>query len=400
MARTRFWPLAATWLPLVALSPAASGEAFEACVDDLREALVEQGHDPELVTETLDGVEQLERIIELDRQQPEFVQTFWEYLDARLTEERIEQGRAMLDAHEQLLWQLYADFGVSPRYLVALWGMETHYGSHFGEVPIVDAITTLVCEGRRESFFFEELEATVALLEDGRLEHESLRGSWAGAMGHTQFMPSTLREHAVDYDGSGHIDLRGSIPDALASAANYLRRIGWDPEIRWGREVQLTEAFGFEHLGLDEPLPLSEWQRLGVRRADGSDLPESDLEAALLLPMGRHGPAFLVYDNFRKIRRWNASTSYALAVGLLADRIDGQPGLQADRPDLAALRRTELKTVQEQLQARGYDIGSADGLLGPQTRTAIRSYQQEEGLPADGYPTRALLERLRREPSE
>lgn len=375
------------------ITPAFAGD-FEQCVTNLRADLKEQGRDAAVVEETFAGVEQLERIIELDREQPEFVQTFREYLDARLTEQRIERGQEMMEEHQQLLWQIYADFGIPPRYLVALWGMETHYGSYFGEVPIVDAMTTLACEGRRARFFFNQLDATVALLEDGRLERDGLRGSWAGALGHTQFMPTTLREHAIDYDGSGRIDLRDSVADALASGANYLRNMGWQPGQRWGREVSLSADFEFESLGLDEPRPLDEWQRLGVRRADGSDLPDAGLEAALLLPMGRHGPAFLVYENFRHIMGWNASVSYALSVGLLADRLDGAPPLRADFPDEPPPRHSEMRRVQEVLNDLGFDAGPADGLLGPQTRAALRAYQQDQGLPADGYPDEAIRERL------
>lgn len=378
----------------VCLTAPALADDFEQCVSSLRDDLKEQGRDAAVVEETFAGVEQLERILELDREQPEFVQTFRDYLDARLTEERVDRGREMMAEHRELLWQIHDDFGVPPRYLVALWGMETHYGSYFGEVPIIDAMTTLACEGRRARFFFHQLDATVALLEDGKLERDGLRGSWAGALGHTQFMPATLREHAVDYDGSGRIDLRDSVADALASGANYLRAMGWQPGLRWGREVRLEDDFDFDHLGLDDPRALDEWQQLGVRRADGSDLPQSDIQAALLLPMGRNGPAFLVYENFRRIMGWNASVSYALSVGLLADRLDGAPPLRAGFPDDPAPRRSELRQAQEVLNELGFDAGTPDGLLGPRTRAALRAYQQDQGLPADGYPDPKILERL------
>ncbi len=396
MAQISRW-IATPLLTVTLAGPTATAaEDFQACVTRLQSDLQERGRDTTVVEQTFAEVRQLERIIELDRSQPEFVQTFWEYLDDRLTEYRVERGRQMMAEHEDLLWRIYDDFGIPPRYLVALWGMETNYGNHFGEVPIVDAMTTLACEGRRASFFFEQLDATVELIERGRLDSdpEQLRGSWAGALGHTQFMPSTLRDHAVDYDGSGQVDLRGSLPDALASAAQYLHDLGWDSGVRWGREVTLADDFEFDHLGLDEPQPLSTWRELGVHRADGSTLPDSDLKAALLLPMGKEGPAFLVYDNFRRILRWNASISYALSVGLLADRLDGHPPLRAEREDSEPIRHEELQAIQERLNELGYDTGTPDGIYGPRTQGALRAYQQDRGLAADGYPGPEVREAL------
>lgn len=381
-------------------SPAAQAEAdqeaFEACLVDLRTHLVEErGHAVDRVDDALAETRHLPRLIELDRSQPEFVQTLWDYLDRRVTDARIEKGQEKLREHEELLWQVHADYGVSPRYLVALWGMETHYGSYFGRVPIVDALATLTCDGRREAFFARELDALLHVMSDHELTRDQIQGSWAGAMGHMQFMPSTFQQHAVDYDDSGRVDLWESLPDVMASSANYLRNAGWQPGQRWGREVRLTEAFDYALADLDRRKTLDEWHEAGVRRADGSRLPTGDTEGAVILPMGRRGPAFLVYDNFRVLMRWNASVSYALATGHLADRLDGHPPLRAERPDSELiLSRDETKEVQKLLEELGYDPGPADGVIGPQTRQAVRSFQQDHELPADGYPDRPLLEAL------
>lgn len=374
----------------------ASDREFEQCVRELSNELKEAGHSPEVVDETLAGVERRKRIVKLDRSQPESLQYFSDYLDNRVTKQRVERGRLIYDIYSELLWKLHADFGVSPRYLVALWGMETHYGNYFGQIPIVDAIVTLSCDERRPSFFRNELADTIALLEEGKLKASQLYGSWAGAMGHTQFMPSTMRAYAIDYDGSGSIELRDSVPDALASAANYLSAIGWHSSERWGREVSLSDEFEFEHFGLDDKLTVNQWSDLGIRRADGSRLPSGDMQAALLLPMGRHGPAFLVYENFHKLLRWNPSRSFALAVGHLADLIDGIPGLHTEPPDENMLLDLEqLRATQQMLNELDYDAGSVDGILGPNTRSAVRAFQQDHDLPADGFPDRDLYNRLK-----
>lgn len=377
-------------------SVAMDEEAFAACVTDLRTHLVEErAHEPALVDHALDDARFLPRLIELDRAQPEFVQTFWDYLDDRVTRERIERGQRKLEEHAETLWQVHADYGVSPRYLVALWGMETHYGAYFGRVSVVDALVTLTCDGRREAFFRRELDALLHVMRDNHLERDELRGSWAGAMGHTQFMPTTFREHAVDYDGSGRVDLWNSLPDAFASSARYLRAEGWEPGQRWGREVTLADNFDYALVGLDERRSLDEWHEAGVRRADGNRLPPGDTEGSVLLPMGRSGPAFLVYKNFRVLMQWNASVSYALATGHLADRLDGQPELRAERTaEEIILSREEAKEVQDRLRELGYDPGPTDGLIGPQTRQAVRAFQQDRDLPADGYPDRDVMERL------
>lgn len=377
-------------------APQLPEETFNACVADLRDAGAQRGISPDTLEVAFGEMRQQPRVIALDRSQPEFTQTFGQYMEARVTPYRIQRGRELYAEHEELLAEVASDFEVPARYLVAFWGLETNYGRTFGNMPVLDSLATLACEGRRADFFTDELMHALDILEENRIERRRMEGSWAGAMGHTQFMPSTYTRYAVDYDGDGRVDLWGSLPDAMASSANFLRHLGWNPAERWGREVSLPADFDWHLSGLQESRTVNEWAELGVRRADGSPLPDAELEASLLLPAGHQGPAFLVYPNFRVIMRWNPSVYYALAVGHLADRIVGYGGLVAGLPtDEKALRREEVKEIQEHLNALGYDAGPVDGVAGSQTRQAASAFQRERGAPADGHADHALLEKLR-----
>lgn len=262
-------------------------------------------------------------------------------------------------------------------------------------MPTLDVLATLACDPRRSEMFTEQLMTALELVERDALEPETMRGSWAGAMGHTQFMPSTWRDHAIDGDGDGRIDLWGSEADALASAANYLNGLGWRSGERWGREVRLPAGFDYALSGLDGRRPLLEWVRLGVLQADGRPLQIADMEAALLVPMGHRGPAFLVYENFEVIMRWNRSQAYALSVGHLADRIVGAGDLVQPWPEIdRAPSADRMQALQQRLQALGYEPGEPDGVLGPATRAALREFQAERGLVADGYPDETAFEAL------
>lgn len=371
---------------------------FQACITDLRDTARQSGITDQTIRRELTDIEQQTRVLELDKQQPEFFQTFWQYMDTRVTEERVQRGRELLAEHRALLDQVHREFGVQPSYLVAFWGLETNYGSYFGKMPVLDSLATLACDPRRTDYFTSELIEALRILDAGHISRGNMRGSWAGAMGHTQFMPSTFMAHAVDYDEDGRIDLWNSLPDAFASAANYLSNLGWRDGERWGREVRVPEEFSWDLSGLDDPKPLQTWAELGLRKADGGPLPVADMDAALLLPAGHRGPAFLVYNNFRKTMRWNTSISYALAVGHLADRIAGMGRLVAEAPTgERALLRGEVEEIQTLLNALNFDSGSPDGVVGRMTRQAIQQYQLESDLPADGYPDTSLLEQLRRE---
>lgn len=373
----------------------SAADDFAACRTALADEARARGIPERIVTEALMPVQFQARVIELDRAQPEFRQSFAAYLRARVSDARINTGRLMLASYPELWSRLLAEYGVPGRYLVAFWGLETNYGGFLGGMPTLDVLATLACDDRRSFFFTEQLMTALGLVDTERLDPGTMRGSWAGAMGHTQFMPSTWRDHAVDGDGDGQIDLWNSIPDAMASAANYLADLGWRPGERWGREVRLPDDFPYARTGLDQRHPLSFWRSLGVRTTAGNLVPDIDLEGSVLVPMGHRGPAFLVYANFEAIVAWNRSQSYALSVGHLADRIVGGGPLAAGLPavDRAPARSTIL-ALQQRLIELGHDPGEPDGLMGPATRAALRDWQAGEGRIADGYPDPETLDAL------
>lgn len=379
--------LLAAGLVVLPESARATAKDFQTCLAQLGHEARARGLAGEVVDEVLGGLEYQARVIELDRAQPEFSQTFAAYLRSRVTEDRVRRGRELLTNHADFLARLTREYGVPGRYLVAFWGLETNFGSFLGSMPTLDSLATLACDPRRADYFSGQFLTGLELLERESLSPQRMRGSWAGAMGHTQFMPSAYFEHAVDGDGDGRIDLWESEADALASAAHYLRNLGWNRGERWGREVRLPSDFPWYESGMDNRKPLAAWRDLGVRRADGGELPVTDMEAALLLPMGHRGPAFLVYPNFDVIMQWNRSQSYALSVGHLADRIVGGSELTTPLPREEVMpSRATLKDMQQRLSALGFDPGEPDGILGPATRGALRAFQRRAGIPADGYP--------------
>ena len=336
-------------------------------------------------------------VLELLDAQPEFTTPIWDYLAALVDGQRISDGQAMLAANATTLAQVLQQYGVDPATVVAVWGVESDYGKTFGKRPLLVSLGTLSCFGRRQEFFRGEFFATLSLLQSGDLKPEGLTGSWAGAFGHTQFMPSTYQRIAVDGDGDGRRDLVASIPDALASTANYLKQAGWRPGEPWGYEVKLPVDFDAKLAGRKNKRPLSDWIARGVSRMDGASIPATDTQAGVLLPAGANGPAFLVFRNFDAIYSYNAAESYALAIATLSDRLRGGGPLVAPWPtDDPGLGRGERKQLQTLLLARGHAIGEADGMIGTLTRRAIVVEQQRLGLqPQDGRAGRKILEALR-----
>ena len=368
---------------------------FSSCLTSLQAQARSAGINESILKDVIPGLQQQERVISLDRKQPEFLQTFSEYLGLRVTPERVERGRALLEKYRSFLLDLQEQYGVPPQYLVSFWGLETNYGSYLGRMPTLDSLATLACDQRRSDFFSGEFIAALQLMQRESLEPADMQGSWAGAVGHTQFMPSSYLRYAVDGDGDGQIDLWRSERDALASGANYLKSLGWQSGLRWGREVQLPSDFPFQHAGQrDQRRPLQAWADYGVKRSDGGTLPTASVDAALLVPAGHRGPALLVYDNFEIIMRWNRSELYAIAVGHLADRIAGAGALRDSGSAQGPLRKTDIELAQKTLNTLGYDAGPVDGVLGSATRSALREFQLANNMVADGYPNPSTLEAI------
>ncbi|WP_240790969.1 lytic transglycosylase domain-containing protein [Roseomonas sp. AR75] len=317
---TRRFLLTAT----LALPPAAAGAAtqsFEAFLQGVRADARRAGVSDATLRRALTGLRPNERVLELDRRQPEFTQTWEQYRDARLSQARIDGGRRAFADNRATLEAVQARYKVSPRIVVAIWGLETNYGGFTGNMNVIQSLATLAWDGRRASYFRNELIAALKILDAGHTTPDRMRGSWAGAMGHPQFMPSNFDRLAVDMDGDGRRDIWENRADALGSIANYLARSGWREEELWGREVLLPAGFNPGDAGRDNRRPLREWIRMGVRRPDGAAMPALDLPTAILLPGGAGGQAFAVYPNFNVIRRYNPSDFYALVVGLLSDRV-------------------------------------------------------------------------------
>lgn len=381
---------------LLVAAEASDAVEFGACVVALAGEARRAGISEGVIEDILGKVERVERVIELDRDQPEFTRTFAQYYTARVTAERVRRGRALLAEHRDLLLDIQRQTGVPAQYLVAFWGLETNFGSYFGNVPVPDALATLACDPRRSRFFTAELMSALEIIDTGDVRPEAMVGSWAGAMGHVQFLPSVFLAHAVDADGDGRRDLWGSIPDAMASAARYLAASGWQPGLRWGRQVRLPDGFDFTLAGRDRRQPLGEWAGLGVTDAYGNPIPRLDLPASLLVPAGHDGPAYLVYGNFDVILRWNRSEYYAISVGRLADRLAGGDALDgALDPAEPGVSRADVSALQGGLARLGYDSGEPDGIIGPATRRALRQFQADRNQIADGHVDAASVAAVR-----
>lgn len=317
--RVLFW--GAMFIFVVA-SPVFGEANFEEWVRGVKAEAIEQGISGSLVDQAFQDVEPIPRVLELDRKQPESRMTFVEYRQMIVSAERIAQGREMMAQHRDLLHQVGQRYGVQPRFIVALWGIETFYGKNSGGYRIVDALATLAFDGRRSQYFRTELLNALRILQDGHTSLDTMKSSWAGAMGQCQFMPSSFLQLAVDFDGDGRKDIWNTPGDVFASAANYLSQSGWQGTQIWGRQAQLPVGFDSKQASLKISKPLQIWQNIGIRTLDGSDLPLASMKASIVLPDGEGGPAYLVYDNYRVIMKWNRSTYFATSVGLLADALE------------------------------------------------------------------------------
>lgn len=383
--------------PALAEDLSVDPAAFEKWVQDFKATAAKKGISDKTIQSALADIKPVERVLELDRRQPEFTLTFWKYLDGRVNEKRITRGKELLKKHARLLADVEKKYGVQPRFLVAFWGLETNFGDYTGVFPLVPALATLAHDKRRSEFFTEQLVAALQVMDRGDFAPD-VKASWAGAMGQCQFIPTTYRDFATDFDGDGKRDLWDSLPDVFGSASNYLSKSGWQGDKTWGREVKLPKDFDLTLAGLGKKQikSLAEWQKLGVRKMNGKALPTVDIQAHLILPAGYQGPKFLVYQNFRSILIWNRSLLYAVSVGHLADRLIGKGPLLTPKPAKEVpLSRNDVKEIQRLLTQKGFDTKGSDGVVGPNSRKAIREYQIKSHLPPDGYPTFGLLERLR-----
>ena len=377
--------------PEAARVPEARVEAFGAFVAALRSEALSRGVSDATFAAAFRGVTAPDpEILARTKRQGEFARPVWDYLVGAVSAGRIARGRARAAALADTLAMIEARTGVPRWIILAFWGVESDFGASAGSVPTIRALATLAQARHRGDLFREELLAALTILQRGDIQPERMKGSWAGAMGQVQFLPSTFLRHAVDFDGDGHRDIWTSDADALASIAGYLKDLGWNPALSWGYEVSLPAAFDLTRYADD----LGAFTRRGVRRTDGKPLPATGA-ASLFLPGGAGGPAFLITGNFEVVRAYNTSDSYALAVGHLADRLAGAPALARPWPDGARrLDTAGLKALQRGLAAQGLYAGEADGRAGPKLREAVRRYQIREGIVADGYAAPALLERL------
>jgi membrane-bound lytic murein transglycosylase B len=378
-------------LAVLAAFPAHAQTAFDDWLAAFRKEAAAQGISAATLDSALTGITPAERVVELDRRQPEFLQTFSDYLRLRVTPSRVARGQELMAEHAALLDAAEQQHGVPKAVLVSFWGLETNYGATLGSHNIPASLATLAYDGRRSAFFRSQLLDALRIIDAGHVSAIDMKGSWAGAMGHMQFMPSTFRAYAVDGDGDARIDLWQSIPDAMHSGANYLKRAGWRAGEPVAIEVRPPHGFDWRRANIANRLPVAQWAALGVKPAAGSSLPAVAGRSAIVLPQGWQGPAFMVFDNFDVVMRWNRSVNYALAVAQLAKQVAGGDGLALLSGEAGALGTAQLQTLQQALNELGFDAGEADGLLGPRTQTAIRQYQFMHRLPVDGYPAPSLL---------
>lgn len=371
----------------------AKAASLSSCVDNIRKTAIRSGVNRQVANRALQNVKFDEKAVRFSRSQPEYKTPVWDYMAFLVDEERIRDGIAALRKHSKTLRRAEKAYGIDRHILTALWGVESDYGKVKGDFFIPHALANIVCAGRKATYFRSELIAALNLVSRGDLKLGDLKGSWAGAFGQTQFMPTTYQRLAVDFDRNGRRDLVHSVPDAIASAANYLKRAGWRSGQPWGYEIRLPT--GYRGLsGRRKQDTLSGWARRGLRRMDGSPL-KGKTRAALILPAGKNGPAFLILRNFNALRSYNASTAYALAISHLSDRLRGRGAFKGRWPTrYKGLSRAERLDLQKRLLADGYDIGEADGKIGPITIRAIRKAEQKYGMRVTGRPGRAIYRAL------
>ena len=377
---------------LLALAAPARAD-FASCVGSIQAEAAGKGISSETLKAAFDGLQPDMKVLDFEGSQPEFKTPIWDYLAALVDDERVADGKVAMREHAAALKLAEEKFGVSRYAIAAIWGIESDFGREMGKRPLVQSLTTLACtNSARPAFFRGELMATLKIADSGDIPLEKLKGSWAGAFGQTQFMPSTFLRLAVDLDGTGR-DIVDNASAALGSTANYLKKSGWVTGEPWIMEVKLPDGYSGPS-GRKTKQPMSSWASRGIRRIDGKPLGEGS--AGLMLPAGANGPAFLVTKNFDAIYSYNAAESYALAGAILAQRLAGGPDIETPWPtDDPGLSRKERRELQELLTKRGYDVGVPDGAIGAKTKSAIADFQGKNGLKVDGRASQKVLEKLR-----
>ena len=376
----------------------AQDVSFDAWLQGFHAEARAAGIREETIASAFEGVSVNDRVLELNDNQPEFSRAMWDYLDGAVSERRIADGRARFAQNRDLLLDVQQQYGVSAETIVAIWGLESSYGAIMGDHDAIGALATLAWKGRRTAYGRDQLMGALKILQNGYAPREQLKGSWAGAMGQTQFIPTTYLVYAVDRDGDGRRDIWGNLGDVFASTANYLKASGYRPGAPWGVEVRLPAGFDYSLADPDNRRALVEWMGAGATGAKAALLHANDpnQRGRLIVPAGARGPAFIVFDNFEAILKYNRSTAYALAVATLADHIAGRDGSvtgewpRSDRP----LSLDERKALQQALTDKGFDPGPVDGVIGAGTKKALRAWQKSHGLPADGYASAQMLAML------
>ena len=383
-------------LNLQAVKATPSNLAFARWIEGFQARARSQGIRPSTLEAAFQGVRYNSDVIARDRNQAEFTKTLGAYLESAVSATRVKNGRAALRKHRRVLDQIEARYGVEAEVVAAIWGMESAYGEYRGDMPLIESLATLAFDGRRGRFFEGQLIAALKILQSGDVSPRKMTGSWAGAMGHTQFIPTSYLAYAADFRGDGKRDIWSDDPtDALASTASYLARFGWKKGQPWGVEVRLPRGFNYGLAGSATKKSPADWAALGVRDVGGERVPNYG-RASIVVPAGADGPAFMIFDNFKVITRYNNSDAYVLGVGHLSDRIGGAGPLKAKWPaETRSLTRAERIELQRRLTRAGFDTAGADGIIGPRTIRALKAYQRSVGLTPDGYPSQKILKRLR-----
>jgi len=380
----------------VQVQPAVGNAGFQRWIRSFRSRAVAAGITSQTFDAAFRGVQYNTGVIQKDRNQSEFTKQIWEYLDSAASDTRVSNGRAAVRQHRRLLEQIEARYGVEKEVVAAIWGLESAYGEYRGSEPLIESLATLAFDGRRGRFFESQLIAALKIIQSGDVRPNQMTGSWAGAMGHTQFIPTSYLAYAQDFTGDGKRDIWSDNPaDALASTAAYLARFGWTKGQPWGVEVQLPRGFNYGLTGERIKKPVREWMALGIRDANGNRIPEHG-RASILLPAGAQGAAFMIFQNFHVIERYNTADAYVIGVGHLSDRIAGAGPLRSDWPrGDRPLRFSEKQEMQRMLTAAGFNTDGVDGIIGPSTIAAIRRFQTSVGMIPDGYASYEILRRLR-----